>query len=96
MANDGIVVIIANIDAKKAKLYGKINVTTRGFVLVNENEALLKDLEAISKKTILSKLHNTISFADIKTEVSNVLTSYIQEKTGRRPIILPVIMDINK
>ena len=96
MANDGIVVIIANIDAQNAKLLGKVNITTRGFVLVNENEALLKDLETISKKAILSKLHNTISFADIKTEVSNVLTAYIQEKTGRRPIILPVIMDIKK
>ena len=96
MANDGIVVVIANIDVQNSKLLGKINITTRGFVLVNENEALLKDLEAISKKAILSKLHNTISFADIKTEVSNVLTAYIQEKTGRRPIILPVIMDIKK
>ncbi len=96
MANDGIVVMIANIDVANAKLLGKINITTRGFVLVNENEALLKDLESISKKAILSKLHNTISFADIKTEVTNVLTSYIQEKTGRRPIILPVIMDIKK
>lgn len=96
MANDGIVVMIANIDAQNAKLLGKINITTRGFVLVNENEALLRDLEAISKKAILSKLHNTISFADIKTEVTNVLTAYIQEKTGRRPIILPVIMDIKK
>ena len=96
MANDGIVVMIANIDVANAKLLGKINITTRGFVLVNENEALLKDLEAISKKAILSKLHNVISFADIKTEVTNVLTAYIQEKTGRRPIILPVIMDIKK
>ena len=96
MANDGIVVMIANIDVKNAKLLGKVNITTRGFVLVNENEALLKDLEAISKKAILSKLHNSISFTDIKTEVTNVLTSYIQEKTGRRPIILPVIMDIKK
>ena len=96
MANDGIVVMIANIDVANAKLLGKINITTRGFVLVNENEALLKELEEISKKAILSKLHNTISFADIKTEVTNTLTAYIQEKTGRHPIILPVIMDIKK
>ena len=96
MANDGIVVMIANIDVANAKLLGKINITTRGFVLVNENEALLKELEEISKKAILSKLHNTISFADIKAEVTNTLTAYIQEKTGRHPIILPVIMDIKK
>ena len=96
MANDGIVVVIANIDVMHAKLLGKVNITTRGFVLVNENEALLKELEVISKKTILSKLHGTISYADIKTEITNTLNSYIQEKTGRHPIILPVIMDIKK
>ena len=96
MANDGIVVVIANIDVMHAKLLGKVNITTRGFVLVNENEALLKELEVISKKAILSKLHGTISYADIKTEITNTLNSYIQEKTGRHPIILPVIMDIKK
>lgn len=96
MANDGIVVVIANIDVMHAKLLGKVNITTRGFVLVNENEALLKELEIISKKAILSKLHGTISYADIKTEITNTLNSYIQEKTGRHPIILPVIMDIKK
>ena len=96
MANDGIVVVIANIDVMHAKLLGKVNITTRGFVLVNENEALLKELEIISKKAILSKLHGTISYSDIKTEIANTLNSYIQEKTGRHPIILPVIMDIKK
>lgn len=96
MANDGIVVVIANIDIMHAKLLGKVNITTRGFVLVNENEALLKDLEAISKKAILSKLHGVISYADIKSEITSNLVSYIQEKTGRHPIILPVIMDIKK
>lgn len=96
MANDGIVVVIANIDVMHAKLLGKVNITTRGFVLVNENEALLKELEIISRKAILSKLHGTISYADIKTEITNTLNSYIQEKTGRHPIILPVIMDIKK
>ena len=96
MANDGIVVVIVNIDVMHAKLLGKVNITTRGFVLVNENEALLKELEIISKKAILSKLHGTISYSDIKTEIANTLNSYIQEKTGRHPIILPVIMDIKK
>ena len=97
MANDGIVIMIANIDVANAKLLGKINITTRGFVLVNENEALLKDLETISRDAIINKLNNgPVSFSDIKTNVTNALTAYIQEKTGRRPIILPVIMDIKK
>ena len=94
MANDGIIVVIANINMKKSELLGKVNITTRGFVQVNENEELLKSIEGLAKKTILEKLTKNNNFSDIKTEVLNVLSNYAYEKTGRKPIILPVIMDI--
>lgn len=96
MANDGIIVVIANINMKKRELLGKVNITTRGFVQVNENEQLLKELERISKDAILSKLNNQMSYNDIKSEVTTILSDYAYEKTGRKPIILPVIMDIKK
>lgn len=94
MANDGIVIVIANIDTKNHKLLGSPNITTRGFVLVNDNTQLLKHLEDISKNAILPKLKGQINYGDIKNEISAHLTSYIFAKTGRKPIILPVIMDI--
>ena len=94
MANDGIIVVIANINMKKSELLGKVNITTRGFVQVNENEELLKSIESLAKKTILEKLTKFNNFSDIKTDVLNVLSNYAYEKTGRKPIILPVIMDI--
>lgn len=96
MANDGIVVVIANIDTKNNKLLGKINITTRGFVLVNENEELLNKLEVISKKSIENKLKGKLNYTDIKNEINTNLTNYIYDKTGRKPIILPVIMNIKK
>ncbi len=96
MANDGIVIVISNLDTTHNQLLGKPNITTRGFVQVNENEELLHTLEEISKKAILSKLGNRINYSDIKLEISNQLSSYIYEKTGRKPIILPVIMDIKR
>lgn len=96
MANDGIVIVISNLDTTHNQLLGKPNITTRGFVQVNENEELLHTLEEISKKAILSKLGSRINYSDIKLEISNQLSSYIYEKTGRKPIILPVIMDIKR
>jgi len=94
MANDGIIVVIANINMKKQELLGRVNITTRGFVQVNENEELLKEIELISKNTILDKLTKDSNFTDIKSEIVNTLSNYAYEKTGRKPIILPVIMDI--
>lgn len=96
MANDGIIVVIANIDAKKKSILGKINITTRGFVEVNENEELIHALEETCKKAITKELKDHISYSDMKSEIITELTSYTYEKTGRKPIVLPVIMDIRK
>ena len=96
MASDGIVVVIANIDTNKNILLGNPNITTRGFVLVNDNIELLKQLEEIVKQAINKKIKNHINYNEIKTEITNELSEFINEKTGRKPIILPVIMDIKK
>lgn len=96
MANDGIIIVIANIDINKTSLLGNPNIITRGFVLVNENEQLLKNLEKISKTAIISKLKAPINYNDIKQEIINSISSYAFTKTGRKPIVLPVIMDIKK
>ena len=96
MASDGIVIVIVNIDTNNKKLLIKPNITTRGFVLVNDNLELLNELVGVSEKAILSKLKNNVNFSEIKTEITTVLANFIYEKTGRKPIILPVIMDIKK
>ena len=96
MANDGIVIVIANIDITNNKLLINPNITTRGFVLVNDNIELLKKLEEISSNAINSKLNSKTNYSEIKNEIINSLAPYIYETTGRKPIILPVIMDIKK
>ena len=96
MANDGIVVVIANIDIKTGKLMTMPNIITRGFVQVNENIDLLKKLEYMSKEAINKTIKTGINYSEIKNEVTNNLSSYINNQTGRKPIILPVIMDVKK
>ncbi len=97
MATDGIVVVIANIDMKNKKLLIKPNITTRGFVLINENEELLKEIEELAAQAIQSKLEQkTVTYADIKNHLINELFPFISNRLGRRPIILPVVLDIKK
>lgn len=96
MANDGIVVVIANMDIKNGKLLSSPNIITRGFVLVNDNIELLKKLENLAKETINSKIKTGVNYSEVKLEVIKVLSDYISLHTGRKPIILPVIMDIKK
>lgn len=96
MANDGIIIVIANIDLNSNKLLNRPTITTRGFVLVNDNEKLLNELEFIAEKAINSKISKNINYTDIKSEIITLLTPFVYEKTGRKPIILPVIMDVKK
>ena len=97
MAADGILVIIANIDMKNRKLLIKPAITTRGFIQVNKNEELLKMIEVKSSLSIIEKLkENNVNFTDIKTYLSFQISNYINELTGRHPIILPIILDIKR
>ena len=97
MANDGILVVIANVDMKKRELLIKPNITTRGFILVNENEELIHKIETKAETTIKTSLQDPkTNFAALKTELTEVLYPFIYNLTGRKPIILPVIIDIKK
>lgn len=96
MGNDGIIVVIANVDMNKHELLGKVNITTRGFVQVNENEEMLHSLEDISRASLESKLKVTTNFTELKNDIASSISEYAYEKTGRKPIVLPVIMDIKK
>ena len=95
MSNDGILVLVCNIDIKKKKLLGKVNQATRGFVLVNENEELLTQIENKAEEVIKRELNNKrFNIADLKSKIITDVNDFIIEKTGRKPIIMPVIMDI--
>lgn len=97
MANDGILVAISNINMTTHKLLGKVNITTRGFILVNENEELLNQIEEVATNTINKELtKKVVNYNELKSQLISDLLAFVFEKTGRRPIILPVILDIKK
>ena len=97
MANDGILVAICNINTKTNTLLGRINITTRGFILVNENEELLKEIEDVATEVVNTELSKKqVNYNELKSLIISNLLTFVYEKTGRRPIILPVILDIDK
>ena len=95
MSSNGILVIIANIDIVNKKLLAPPNITTRGYILVNENEELIHEIQKYADKIISKKLkEKSINYNDLKQEIINELMPFLSEKTGRIPIILPIIMNI--
>ena len=89
MSQDGIVIVTLPI--QNNRLIVNPNITTRGFVLVNDNMELLHDLENKTKNIVQNK-----NISELKAVIISELSNYIYEKTGRNPVILPVIMEIKK
>ena len=97
MANDGILVVIINVDMKKRELLIKPNITTRGFILVNENEELIKKIENKAEQVIKNDLQDSkATYTNLKNDIIEQLYPFINELTGRKPIILPIILDIKR
>lgn len=95
MSNNGILVIIANIDTKNKILLGSPAITTRGYILVNENADLIREIQNKAGEIINNELKKKIfNFNDMKSEMINGLMPILSDKTGRVPIILPIVMDI--
>ena len=94
LAEDGLVVIVATVDG-----YGEIvsgpDVVSRGFVYVKESEELMsrvKEIAFASIEKVMSKKNR--DFAQIKANIRDDVAKFIFKETKRKPMILPVIMDI--
>ncbi len=97
MSNDGILLTILNINPFTKKLLLKPNVTTRGFIMVNENSELIKEIEHKITEIVTNSLsHNNYNYTDLKNQIILELHPFISSLTGRHPIILPVIMEVKE
>ncbi len=97
MANDGILVVILNINFETRKIAAKPLVTTRGFILISENEELIKNIEKEALKIAIRKLKDPkATYNDIKAELTKDISYFIKDKVGRRPIVLPIILNVKK
>ena len=97
MSSDGILVTILNINTLTRKLLIKPNVTTRGFIMVNENPELISKIEKKITEVVNTFLSSsTYNYTDLKNQIILELYPFINDLTGRRPIILPVIMEVNQ
>ncbi len=95
MSRDGILITILNVNPLTRKLLIKPNVTTRGFVLVNENAELISQIEEKITEIVNKTLESgPYSYTDLRNQIILELHPFINSLTGRRPIILPVIMEV--
>lgn len=97
MSHDGILMAIINVNPLKKQLLIKPNITTRGFIMVNENTDLIEKIE--KKVTAIVRdcfSKGNYSYTDLKGQIILDLSPYISALTGRHPMILPIIMEVRQ
>ncbi len=95
LSESGLILVVATIDGQEREIIAGPDVITRGFVYVRENEDLIDDTCREAEKLLRQCLDkNKKDWNAIKTDVREGLNRYIYQKTKRRPIILPVIMEV--
>ena len=95
LAEDGIIMVVMAINKKTHRLATEPEVITRGFVYMRDNEGLIEELRRIAtvsvEDTLISKNRD---WNTIKNNVKSALSNAIYDGTHRKPMILPVILDV--
>ncbi|MEE0968417.1 MAG: ribonuclease J [Clostridia bacterium] len=96
LAQDGLIVVVASIDAEDRLLLSGPDIVSRGFVYVRESEALMEEVRAKAMDAIIDCLDNSDAYdrMQLKTRVKDEISKFLYSKTKRKPMVLPVIMNI--
>ncbi len=95
LSEDGMLVAIVAIDADTGEILSGPDLVTRGFVYLEHAEALIEEAKDVVRATIthMSPVGST-DLESVKSSIRSTLSRFITEKTRRRPMILPVIIEV--
>ncbi len=95
LSQDGIIIVVMTMDKGNSRVISGPDVVSRGFVYVRESEELMNESRERIKEAVDKCLENKVTeWSAIKSSVREVLGRFLYEQTKRRPMILPIIMEI--
>lgn len=95
LSQDGLIVVVITTEKESGQIIAGPDIISRGFVYVRESEDLIENAREVIKKTLAKcEDKNKNDWPAKKGLIKNELRSYLFEKTKRKPMILPIIMEI--
>lgn len=95
LSQDGILIVVVTMDKQRACVVAGPDIVSRGFVYVRESEHLMEDAKEKVKDALEKCASGSITeWATIKSAVRDALGKFLYERTRRRPMILPIIMEV--
>ena len=97
LSDDGVFIAAVTIDRKKKKIVSEPLVSTRGFVYIKANHDLMNGAAEAIKEAIANNFeHKRFDWTELKQDVRNSVEKFLYKQTGRRPVVLPVVMEVNQ
>ncbi|TWH45523.1 ribonuclease J [Sporomusa sp. KB1] len=95
LSQDGVLIVVVTLDKSRGCVLDGPDIVSRGFVYVRDSEVLIDESRNLVK-TVLERFENQpiTEWAPLKNGIREALSKYLFAKTGRRPMILPIIMDL--
>ena len=94
MAADGIVIIVVPVHSQTGQVTGEVEVISRGFVFVKESKELMEQIKTETAACLQSHQGMVTDWQRIRKKISESLQTFLYETTQRRPMILPVVMEV--
>ena len=95
LAEDGIMIVVLALDAYSDQLVSGPDIVSRGFVYVKESDELLDEARLLVNDALQTCLNKRqTDWGRLKAVIKDVLSEFVWKKTKRRPMILPIIMEV--
>ena len=95
LAENGLIIAVATVSLEEGILMSGPEIISRGFVYVRESEELMNGAKDIATRVIIDALDDGVrEWNELKTILKNAITKYIFAKTKRKPVILPILLNV--
>ncbi|MCL4367241.1 ribonuclease J [Patescibacteria group bacterium] len=94
MAEEGIVLVIVPIDVRTSKAAGEPDIISRGFVFEKEAEGLLENAKKVVSQSLANHPNSVLDWRFTRRHIEEKLDEYFYRQTQRRPMILPVLVEV--
>lgn len=95
LSEEGLVIVVVSISASKNKVMAGPDIISRGFIYMRESGNLINEAQGLLRRHLNKVMDSkTTQWSEIKNEVTDTLQPFLYEKTKRRPMILPIIMEV--